>query len=201
MGQRTVSRKRVVPETEHLTTSCSETVSSWSLFQTEIGWCGLQGRGDTVERFLMGLPHRNDLLHMIESESTVEGAFSANKVIESNWYPELLERLQDYFQGAQVEFRDVKLQLAQMTPFQSRVIHALQKIGYGEQISYGKLAEKAGSPRAARAVGTVMATNRIPILIPCHRVIASGGKLGGFSAPQGTSLKEHLLMLESRALL
>lgn len=201
MGQRTVSRKRVVPEIEHLTTSCSEKVSCWSLFQTEIGWCGLQGRGDTVERFLMGVPHRNDLLQMIESESAVKGPSSAKKAIESNWYPELQERLQDYFQGAQVEFRDVKLKLTQMTPFQSRVIHALQQIRYGEQISYGKLAEKAGSPRAARAVGTVMASNRIPILIPCHRVIASGGKLGGFSAPQGTSLKEHLLMLESRALL
>ena len=201
MGQRTVSRMRVVPEIEHLTTSCSEKVSCWSLFQTEIGWCGLQGRDETVERFLMGLPRRTDLQQLIKSESAGEGSFSANQFIEANWYPELQERLQDYFQGAQVEFRDVKLNLTQMTSFQSRVIHALQQIRYGEQISYGKLAEKAGSPRAARAVGTVMASNRIPILIPCHRVIASGGKLGGFSAPQGTSLKEHLLMLESRELL
>ncbi|WP_417384581.1 methylated-DNA--[protein]-cysteine S-methyltransferase [Gimesia sp.] len=199
MGQRTVSRKSVVPETEHLTTSSSEMASCWSLFQTEIGWCGLQGRDETVERFLMGLPRRSDLLHLIESEAAVEGPVSANQIIETNWYPELQERLQDYFQGAQVEFRDVKLKLTKMTPFQARVIHALQQIGYGGQITYGELAEQAGSPRAARAVGTVMASNRIPILIPCHRVIASGGKLGGFSAPQGTSLKEHLLMLESRA--
>ncbi|QDT93547.1 methylated-DNA--[protein]-cysteine S-methyltransferase [Gimesia algae] len=201
MGQRTVSVNRAVPETEHLTTSSSEIPSSWSLFQTEIGWCGLQGKGDTVERFLMGLPTRNDLMRAINTETAVKGPSSANIVNESNWYAELQERLQDYFQGAHVEFQDVKLKLSKMTPFQSRVIHALQEIGYGEQISYGELAEKAGSPRAARAVGTVMASNRIPILIPCHRVIASGGKLGGFSAPQGTSLKEHLLMLETRALL
>lgn len=198
MGQRTVTVNRMVPETEHLTTSSSEIPASWSLFQTEIGWCGLQGREFIVERFLMGLHHRNGLLHMIKTEPVSEGQTSANEIIESNWYPELQERLQDYFQGAHVEFQDIKLKLTKMTPFQSRVIHALQQIGYGEQISYGELAEKAGSPRAARAVGTVMASNRIPILIPCHRVIASGGKLGGFSAPQGTSLKEHLLMLESR---
>ncbi|WP_417390853.1 methylated-DNA--[protein]-cysteine S-methyltransferase [Gimesia sp.] len=199
MGQRTVSVKRVVPETEHLTTSAPESVSCWSLFQTEIGWCGLQGREETVERFLMGLPARNDLLRVIRAETARDGQPSAKSVLESNWYPKLQERLQDYFQGAHVEFQDVKLKLTKMTPFQSRVVQALQQIGYGRQITYGELAERAGSPRAARAVGTVMSSNRIPILIPCHRVIASGGKLGGFSAPQGTSLKEHLLLLESRA--
>ncbi len=198
MGQRTVSVKSVVPETEHLTTSAAETVACWSLFQTEIGWCGLQGREKSVERFLMGLSARNDLLRVIRAETARDGRSSAKSVHESNWYPELQERLQDYFQGAQVEFQDVKLKLTKMTPFQSRVVQALQQIGYGRQITYGELAERAGSPRAARAVGTVMSSNRIPILIPCHRVIASGGKLGGFSAPQGTSLKEHLLQLESR---
>ncbi|HAH45222.1 methylated-DNA--[protein]-cysteine S-methyltransferase [Gimesia sp.] len=199
MGQRTVYVKRVVPETEHLTTSAAESDSYWSLFQTEIGWCGLQGREETVERFLMGLPARNDLLRVIRAETHRDGQSSAKSVLESNWYPKLQERLQDYFQGAHVEFQDVKLKLTKMTPFQSRVVQALQQIGYGRQITYGELAERASSPRAARAVGTVMSSNRIPILIPCHRVIASGGKLGGFSAPQGTSLKEHLLLLESRA--
>jgi len=63
-------------------------------------------------------------------------------------------------------------------------------------LTYGQLATRAGSPRSARAVGNVMASNRVPLIIPCHRVVAAGGALGGFSAPHGTRLKRRLLKLE-----
>ncbi len=74
----------------------------------------------------------------------------------------------------------------------------LRQVGYGETVSYGELAERSGSPRAARAVGTVMATNRIPLILPCHRVLGSAGRIGGFSAPQGIDLKRRMLDLEGR---
>jgi methylated-DNA-[protein]-cysteine S-methyltransferase len=69
-------------------------------------------------------------------------------------------------------------------------------LAYGQTSTYGELALRVGHPRAARAVGTVMATNRFPILIPCHRVLASGGKLGGYSSHAGTNLKQILLDME-----
>ena len=168
-----------------------------SLFSTEIGWCGLLGADRTVERLAMGHPSKDEARQATLKFSEEDHPDQALEVAEQDWFPELRQQLQNYFQGAQIDFRGVQLRLPQVTDFQHRVIQALRDVGYGEQITYGELAAKAGAPRAARAVGTVMSSNRIPILIPCHRVIASGGKLGGFSAPRGTSLKQHLLSMES----
>jgi O-6-methylguanine DNA methyltransferase len=104
-----------------------------------------------------------------------------------------------YFDARPVAFDDVTLALDHLSPFQQRVIAACRAIGYGATRSYGEVAALAGSPGAARAVGQVMAGNRMPLVVPCHRVLAAGGKLGGFSAPQGLNLKRHLLALESQA--
>ena len=71
-----------------------------------------------------------------------------------------------------------------------------RKIPYGKTLSYGQLAAKAGRPGAARAVGNHMAGNRTPIIVPCHRVLPSGGGLGGFSAAGGVALKRRLLEME-----
>ncbi|QDT45051.1 Methylated-DNA--protein-cysteine methyltransferase [Gimesia alba] len=198
MGQRTVTVPKTIMGTEHKATSGDIPTAKLSVFSTEIGWCGLLGTDNRVERLSMGHPSQGDVLQTVQRLYLEDHAEVADEIEEANWYPELRARLQNYFQGAIVDFRDVELNLPRLTAFQSRVIGALKQIGYGELITYGELAAKAGAPRAARAVGTVMSSNRIPVLIPCHRVIASGGKLGGFSAPQGTSLKQHLLTMESQ---
>ncbi len=200
MGQRTVSVSKAVTGKAHIDTPDEFSPLKLSVFSTEIGWCGLLGRADTVERLVMGHHSVADVRQSVADLNRLEPVHSAEHIGEANWFPELRERLQAYFQGAVIDFRDVKLNLPRLTTFQARVIRELRKTGYGKQITYGELAAKAGAPRAARAVGTVMSSNRIPIIIPCHRVIASGGKLGGFSAPQGTSLKQHLLTLESPAI-
>jgi len=85
-----------------------------------------------------------------------------------------------------------------MTGFRRKIVATTRQLRYGETTTYGELARRAGHPGAARAVGTVMSTNRFPILIPCHRVLASGGKLGGFTSPAGTNLKQR--MLEAQAI-
>ncbi len=82
------------------------------------------------------------------------------------------------------------------TAFQRAVIDHCRRIPRGEVLTYGQLAERAGYPRSARAVGNVMATNRVPLIVPCHRVVGAGGNLGGFSAPQGLQMKRRLLRLE-----
>src|SRR5690606_816156 len=107
--------------------------------------------------------------------------------------------LQRFAEGTPESFDDVLLEWPPLTEFQRRVLDTTRRIPYGQTLSYGQLAARAGSPRAARAVGTVMANNRFPIIVPCHRVVASGEKLGGFSALQGTVLKRVMLDMEAVA--
>lgn len=102
------------------------------------------------------------------------------------------QELEEYFAGKRKLF-DLPLNPAG-TEFQHRVWQELEKIPYGEVITYGELARRAGNPKASRAVGQANHRNPIAILIPCHRVIAGGGKLGGYGG--GTEIKRKLLVLE-----
>ena len=106
---------------------------------------------------------------------------------------ETVRQLREYFAGKRTEF-DLPL-APEGTDFQRKVWRTLQEIPYGETISYGELAKRVGNPKASRAVGSANGKNRIPIVIPCHRVIAGDGTLGGFGG--GLPTKEKLLALES----
>lgn len=113
-------------------------------------------------------------------------------------FPALEKAVQRYFAGNREEFGAFKTALRGATPFAEKVYRALEKIPYGSRVTYRQLAEMAGNPRAARAVGTAMRQNPIPLLAPCHRVVRSDGGLGGFAAVQGASLKKTMLEMESR---
>lgn len=115
-----------------------------------------------------------------------------------NLLPRFQAQLQRFFDGCPVAFR-VRLDLSGRTDFQRDVLLACAAIPFGETLTYGQLAELVGHPGAARAVGSVMASNLIPIVIPCHRVVAANRQLGGFSAPGGTDTKKRLLQLEAQA--
>ena len=110
---------------------------------------------------------------------------------------EILDRLVRYAEGEPVDFSDIPVAADHLSPFQQRVVRACRAIGRGKTRTYGELAAAAGSPGAARAVGQVMASNRTPLVVPCHRVVGASGSLGGFSAPQGIAMKRRLLMMES----
>ena len=117
---------------------------------------------------------------------------------EVAWLP-ALERtsreLDEYFNGCRVDF-EVPLDL-RGTPFQLDVWNALREIPFGQTRTYAEIGRAVGRPRAARAVGTANASNPIPLIVPCHRVIAAGGKLGGYAG--GLAIKRRLLALESEA--
>lgn len=102
-------------------------------------------------------------------------------------------QLDEYFAGKRQSF-ELPLDLSFGTPFQQKVWHALSQIGYGETISYATLAKRIGQEKAYRTVANANAKNPISIVIPCHRVIASDGGLGGYSG--GVAIKENLLRLE-----
>jgi methylated-DNA-[protein]-cysteine S-methyltransferase len=89
---------------------------------------------------------------------------------------------------------DVPLDLSFLSPFARDVLRALARVPFGGTITYGELAVRAGHADAARAVGSVMRLNPVPIIVPCHRVLSASGALGGWSGPPG--MKERLLALE-----
>lgn len=104
---------------------------------------------------------------------------------------------QRYFAGEPVDFSDVRLDLDGQDEFFQRIYAALRRVGWGRTTTYGTLAKELGAgPEAARDVGEAMARNPVPLIIPCHRVLATGGKLGGFSAPGGSATKIRMLELE-----
>jgi O-6-methylguanine DNA methyltransferase len=107
--------------------------------------------------------------------------------------PVFKDRLDGYFSGSRRTF-DLKIVLDDATRFEREVYEALNDVGYAEIRTYKWIAEKLGKPGAARAVGQALKKNPIPIIIPCHRIIESDGKLGGYSG--GVDIKRRLLDLE-----
>ncbi|MDX6408658.1 MAG: methylated-DNA-[protein]-cysteine S-methyltransferase [Gaiellaceae bacterium] len=105
--------------------------------------------------------------------------------------------LDEYFEGTRATF-DLPLDVELLADFNRRVLGELARVPYGEVVTYGELAARSARPRAARAVGMVMNRNPLPIVLPCHRVIGSNGKLTGYAG--GLERKEALLRLEGAIL-
>ncbi|NTV14537.1 MAG: methylated-DNA--[protein]-cysteine S-methyltransferase [Desulfobulbaceae bacterium] len=108
----------------------------------------------------------------------------------------LIKKIQAHLQGARQDFSEVIVDLAGVPAFAQQVYQAARKILAGQTMTYGELAQAINRPTAARAVGQALGRNPIPLIIPCHRVLAAGGKSGGFSAPGGLVTKARLLGLE-----
>ena len=111
--------------------------------------------------------------------------------------PELARRIARYFHGDAVSFADVELDVEEYTPFQRALAAAIQAVPYGQTVTYGELAALAGRPNAPRAAGSFCAQNRLPLIYPCHRVVAAGG-LGSYGS-LGLDYKRRLLELEHAA--
>jgi len=107
----------------------------------------------------------------------------------------LIADIRRYFAGEEVDFSDVSVDLSTLSDFQQRLYQSLRSVGWGETTTYGDLARALGC-LDARDVGQAMGKNPVPVVIPCHRVLAAGDKIGGFSAPGGAVIKEKLLALE-----
>lgn len=114
-------------------------------------------------------------------------------VISPDMFTGLQKRFIDYFNSIKVTFPD-NLDFLTATPFQKEVWQEARSIPYGETVSYRRIAEKIGKPKATRAVGGALGKNPLPIIIPCHRVIGINGDLTGFSS--GLDVKKRLLEIE-----
>ncbi|MFC2001635.1 methylated-DNA--[protein]-cysteine S-methyltransferase [Chloroflexota bacterium] len=162
-------------------------ILNYIIFNTDAGWLGILGSTAGLLRTI--LPQR--------SSQEVRQLFddSLNQAERSpHLFQDLEERLRIYFSGHQVTFPD-KLDLSGATAFQRQVWEITRLIPYGETRSYTWVAEQIMKPKAVRAVGQALGKNPLPIIIPCHRVLASNGRLGGFTG--GIEMKKYLLHLEA----
>jgi methylated-DNA-[protein]-cysteine S-methyltransferase len=110
-----------------------------------------------------------------------------------------LRQLDEYLRGARKAF-DLPIDWSLLRPFQQQILQIVFAIPYGQTRTYGDIAYEIGNPRAARAVGRANATNPMPLVIPCHRVIGADGKLHGYGGGEGLPTKEWLLKLEGAVL-
>jgi methylated-DNA-[protein]-cysteine S-methyltransferase len=160
-------------------------------FDSELGWFALLSDSDGILRELtFGHASAPDAISALRHELADDARFAKGDST-------LVRRLKRFAAGHSADFGEVRLDLSDLTDFQRRVVECCRRIPYGHTLSYGQLAEQAGFPRAARAVGNTMASNLVPLVVPCHRVLATGGRVGRYSAGEGTRTKLRLLEMES----
>jgi len=164
---------------------------SYCVFEVTGGFCGIAWRGTAITRLCLPVG-RAAATHMLLRRAPDSAPGSPPSEVA-----ETVAAVQRYFRGERVDFSSARLEIGDQGGLQQRIYQALRKVGWGQTTTYGALANGLGAgPEAARDVGEAMARNPIPLIIPCHRVLAAGGKLGGFSAPGGTATKIRMLGLE-----
>jgi len=154
-----------------------------------MGWVGILSSANGLLRTTLP-QHSAQQVHQLLGESIDYAIWSPDS------FEDLKERFRIYFSGHKATFSD-ELDLSQATVFQREVWEMTRLIPYGETRSYTWLAKQIKKPRAVRAVGQALARNPLPIIIPCHRVVAGDGKLSGYGG--GVEMKRHLLHLEASA--
>jgi len=164
---------------------------NYIIFNTDMGWVGILGSAKGLLRTTLPHPTAQEIRQLLGD--------SKNQASRSpHLFADLMQRLKLYFGGHKVNFPD-RLDLSGATAFQRKVWETTRLIPYGETRSYAWVAEQIEQPRALRAVGQALGRNPLPIIVPCHRVVASNGKPGGFTG--GIEVKKRLLYLEGSAVI
>jgi len=163
-------------------------MSHYHIFETKLGFAAIAWNEAGVTRFNLPGP----------KETATNRFGGATSAVPPAHIAAIVEHAQRYFAGERIDFDAIGLDLSHVDPFRRAIYEALRKVGFGETVTYGELAKRVGAtePQAAQDVGVAMARNPVPLIIPCHRVLAAGGKLGGFSAPGRTETKQKMLALE-----
>jgi methylated-DNA-[protein]-cysteine S-methyltransferase len=162
-----------------------------ALFDTAIGRCGIAWTGRGVVG--IQLPEETEAA---TTQSLHRRFPHLHETLPAGAALDAVDAVVKLMAGADVDLASVPLDLEGVPVFHRRVYEALRTTSRGTTLTYGELAELSGSPGAARAVGTALRRNPLAILVPCHRVVAAGGKLGGFSAAGGPCTKTRMLGIE-----
>jgi methylated-DNA-[protein]-cysteine S-methyltransferase len=163
------------------------------VFDTAIGPCGVAWNA----RGLAGvqLPEAN---RVATERRLAAKTGSAGAAAPPPWVATVVADIKRYLAGEPIDFTAVAVDLSGLDPFRRKLYETMRSLAWGETTTYGELARQLGSSdwEGAREVGEAMGRNPVPVVIPCHRVLAAGGKLGGFSAHGGAATKAKLLALE-----
>ena len=165
--------------------------SGYALFDTSIGRCALLWRGGLVVG--AALPEASDEAMRRSLAHRFPGAAEADPPPEGGAAITAVIRL---LEGESEDLSAVAVDLSALPEFEQRVLEETRRIPCGETRTYGEIAARLGTAGAARAVGGALGRNPIPIVIPCHRVLAASGRSGGFSAPGGVTTKMKMLQIE-----
>jgi len=171
---------------------------AYCLFETPLGACGIAWREHGTSRIppvvtFFQLPEATRSL----TDARIAGRSGGRKArVPPPRIAGIIEKVQKHLHGDAQEFLDIAVDLDATGPFARQVYDAARKIPAGRTRSYGELAADMNRPTASRAVGQALGRNPVPLIIPCHRVLASGKKPGGFSAHGGLETKAKMLEIE-----
>lgn len=170
----------------------SQTQQRYLIFETEGGFCGITWNETGITRFQLPTksPEATERYLLRRVPEAKPGTPTAEVA-------ETIAAVKRYFEGEEIDFSAVELDLSEQDAFFKQIYAAARRVGWGRTTTYGTLAKELGAgPEAARDVGQAMAKNPVALIIPCHRVLAAGNKVGGFSAPGGSAAKLRMLKLE-----
>ena len=164
----------------------------YHVFETAMGFCGIAWGDLGVTRFQLPAKSVNEGLRLIRRRAPEAAAAAPSSDIAV-----VVEAAKRYFEGERIDFSAIPLDLDEPNPLFAKIYEALRRVEWGQTTTYGALAAIVGAGReVARDVGIAMSRNPAPLIVPCHRVLAAGGKIGGFSAPGGSDTKMRMLKLE-----
>ncbi|WP_027058628.1 methylated-DNA--[protein]-cysteine S-methyltransferase [Mesorhizobium loti] len=165
--------------------------ASHAVLETVIGFMGIAWSEKGLIRLCLPESSRETVERRLMRHAGVSAS-----TIQPQWVVELIASIQAYASGEDVDFTSVPVDLDGIDDFRLAIYDAARKLGYGETTTYGELAKRAGQPGLPRETGAALGANPVPLVIPCHRIMAAGGKIGGFSAPGGSVTKEKMLAME-----
>lgn len=163
----------------------------YALFDTRVGPCGVAWSEHGLTRLQLPESDRNATEKRLKRNSAGSRPEAAPLDVG-----QVIRQIQQYLAGERIDFSAVVIDLIGAKPFDRSVYESARAVLWGETASYGELARQIGSPGLARAVGQALSRNPIPIIVPCHRIVASGNRIGGFSVFGGIFAEEQLLSLE-----
>jgi len=161
----------------------------YTIFKTKTGYFAVLGTENALLKTILPVKNPKKAEFLILKDHP-------NAKFDKNYKKSIQNRIKAYFKGTYTDFTDIHVNLSALPPFTRKILQKCRKIKFSQTASYKKLAQMAGNPNAAQAVGNVLAKNPIPLIIPCHRIIKSDGRPGGFSAHPNKKMKINLLKLE-----
>ncbi len=167
----------------------------YTTFETVTGICSIAWNEDASSNFQLPASNAEDIEIWRKRRVPNASPAAPDKHVQR-----VIDDCIRYFKGERIDFSEIPIDLRNQSEFFAAIYAALRRVPYGQTTTYGDLAKSIGAgAERSREVGVAMARNPLPLIVPCHRVLAAGGKLSGFSAPGGTDAKAWMLRLEGVA--